>query len=129
MMSQTYPSTGFHCNRQIVVRDRSDPSKVVHTFAVGRHTRISFKPIDWRGKIAHSLKRLNRYRMRPSEINQAWRLVAQALASGAVSVICDMLKTIESLVSRVALDEWRTSFLKIRLPAACGTRPYFPAAP
>jgi len=128
-------SMGFAGDREIVVRDRNDPSKELATIMVGPDTQISMRVVHARSRNSARafLERLTWLRKKAQLRFQLWRQQVDPLASAqSSSVVREILQEIEAterLLSRVSQDTWRGHATRMRLPALCGNLPYFPAAP
>lgn len=125
-------SIGFIRKREIVIRDQVDPEVEIGRLRVGPKTRISMRPIRRGTREFFELVRWRVQRQRDRDRNAVCSYYADALVladASAVSRYEAQLEAIELALSRLPQQPWPVSTTRIRLPAICCSRPYFPAAP
>lgn len=125
-------SIGFVRNHEIVVRDSDDPAVEIGRLRVGPETRISVRPIRKGSQKFFDLVRRRVQRQRDCHRNAISRYYADALTLANASAISQhetQLEAVKLTLSRLPQQAWPVSTTRIRLPAVCCSRPYFPAAP
>lgn len=125
-------SVGFARKREIVIRDPSDLAVEVGRLRVGPETRISVRTIRKGSRESLDVIRRRVRRLRNRLRSAIWRQHADERTRaiiGAVNLLERQLEAVELLLSRLPQQAWHLSTAGIGLPALCGSRPYFPAAP
>lgn len=125
-------SVGFAREHEVIVRDQSDPAKALGTMRVGPKTRISMRPIRKGSREALEVIRRRLQRQRKQIRSEIWRHHADPLTRAEVGVVPylqEQLEAVELRLSSPPQRVWRVCGTRIALPALCGSRPYFPAAP
>lgn len=123
-------SIGFVRKREIVIQNASGVE--VGRLHVGPKSRISVRPIRRGSPEFFAIIRRRAQRQRDRDRNAILRSSADALVladASAVSRYETLLQALELALSRPPRQAWPDTTTRIRLPAICCSRPYFPAAP
>ena len=111
---------------------RQEPVRVARTLSMSSHASIGIVFARPKKSIRDVLERLILQRRQAQLRKELWRQHADPVAkvgSLAANLLLQDLVIVERRLAQLPEIAWRRRSDRIQLPALCGSRPYFPAAP